>query len=148
MRFNLAEGFPLVTTKRIFWRGVVEELLWILRGETNVRSLQDKGVRIWDEWADENGELGPVYGKQWRSWPSFEIMRPMEGMPHGSVLTNLERIGTPVCALKPIDHLQRDRPDPQQPRQPPLIVSAWNPADIDSMALPPCHMMFQFYTRR
>ncbi len=148
MRFNLAEGFPLVTTKRIFWRGVVEELLWILRGETNVRSLQDKGVRIWDEWADENGELGPVYGKQWRSWPSFEIMRPMEGMPHGSVLTNLERIGTPVCALKPIDQISnvtgqiRNNPDSRR-----LIVSAWNPADIDSMALPPCHMMFQFYTR-
>lgn len=135
MRFNLQESFPLLTTKSVHWRSLAHELLWFLRGETNIRSLQAAGVSIWDEWADENGDLGPVYGAQWRSWPSVE----------------LEHLDSPGGAYKArqnsIDQIEqlinRLETDPDSRR---LIVSAWNPAEVDSMALPPCHCLFQFYT--
>jgi thymidylate synthase len=120
MRFDLAEGFPLVTTKKLFTKAIIYELLWFLRGETNVRCLKDHGVSIWDEWADANGDLGPVYGSQWRSWPA----------PDGRSIDQISDV---------IDMIRRN-PDSRR-----LIVSAWNPADVDKMALPPCHCLFQFY---
>src|SRR5699024_3664625 len=120
LRFDLRAGFPLVTTKRVFLRGVVEELLWFLRGETNARPLQDRGVHIWDEWAGPDGELGPVYGAPWRSWPT----------PDG-------RHVDPLAGV--LDTLRED-PDSRR-----MIVSAWNVADLDAMALAPCHAFFQFY---
>jgi len=120
MRFNLQEGFPLVTTKKIHLKSVIHELLWFLQGSTNVKYLQENGVRIWNEWADENGELGPVYGSQWRSWPK----------PDG---TQVDQISTLIKGLK-------ENPDSRR-----HIVSAWNVGLIDQMALPPCHILFQFY---
>lgn len=120
MRFDLARGFPLLTTKKLHVKSIVLELLWFLRGDTNVRWLQDQGVKIWDEWADEAGELGPVYGKQWRSWAA----------PDGRVI---DQIAGVVESLKT---------NPLSRRH---IVSAWNPADVDDMALPPCHCLFQFH---
>jgi thymidylate synthase len=123
MRFDLAQGFPLVTTKKLFVKAIVHELLWFLRGDTNVRYLQEHGVTIWDEWADAQGELGPVYGRQWRSWPS----------PDGGAIDQIAEI---VAAI-------RRNPDSRR-----LIVSAWNPAEVERMALPPCHCLFQFYVAR
>ncbi len=120
MRFDLSMGFPAVTTKRLHMRSVVGELLWFLRGDTNVRWLQDRGITIWDEWADENGDLGPVYGSQWRSWPA----------PDGTRIDQISKV------------LDQIRVDPDSRR---LLVSAWNVAEVDDMALPPCHTMFQFY---
>jgi thymidylate synthase len=120
MRFDLAQGFPLLTTKRLHVKSVVHELLWFLSGDTNVRTLNERGVSIWDEWADANGDLGPVYGKQWRSWSA----------PDGSAIDQISQV---VAAI---------RSSPESRR---LIVSAWNPADIGKMALPPCHCLFQFY---
>jgi thymidylate synthase len=120
MRFDLADGFPLLTTKKLFTKAIVYELLWFLRGDTNVRWLQEHGVRIWDEWADENGELGPVYGHQWRSWPA----------PDGGTI---DQIADVVADIK-------RNPDSRR-----LMVTAWNPADVPNMALPPCHCLFQFY---
>ncbi len=120
MRFDLAQGFPALTTKRLHMKSVVGELIWFLRGDTNVRWLQERGVKIWDEWADENGELGPVYGHQWRSWPT----------PDGR---SVDQIATVIESI-------RTNPDSRR-----HIVSAWNVADIENMALPPCHTMFQFY---
>ncbi len=120
MRFDLASGFPLVTTKRLHVKSIVYELLWFLQGDTNVRYLQQRGVSIWDEWADENGELGPVYGRQWRSWTA----------PDGRTIDQIQ------------DVLQQIRTDPDSRR---LIVSAWNVGDLPRMALPPCHVLFQFY---
>lgn len=120
MRFDLSEGFPLVTTKRVHLRSVVGELLWFLRGDSNVRWLQEHGVRIWDEWADADGELGPVYGVQWRSWPT----------PDGGTVDQLAQL---------LENLRRD-PDSRR-----HVVSAWNVADIPSMALAPCHAFFQFH---
>ncbi len=120
MRFDLAAGFPLVTTKRVHTRSVFAELLWFMRGDTNVKWLQDRGVTIWDEWADENGDLGPVYGHQWRSWP----------MPDGRHVDQLAQV------------VERLRTDPDSRRH---VVSAWNVADLPAMALAPCHTMFQFY---
>ena len=120
MRFDLAEGFPLVTTKRLHLKSIVHELLWFLAGDTNVRYLRDNGVTIWDEWADERGELGPVYGHQWRSWPT----------PEGGVIDQIAQLVTDI----------RRNPDSRR-----LIVTAWNPADVPRMALPPCHCLFQFY---
>jgi thymidylate synthase len=123
MRFDLAQGFPLITTKKVFVKAIVHELLWFLRGDTNVRYLQEHGVTIWDEWADAQGELGPVYGRQWRSWPS----------PDGGAI---DQIADVVAAI-------RQNPDSRR-----LIVSAWNPAEVERMALPPCHCLFQFYVAR
>ena len=120
MRFDLARGFPLLTTKKLHRKSIILELLWFLRGDTNVRWLQDRGVSIWNEWADAEGELGPVYGKQWRSWAA----------PDGRVI---DQIAAVVQSL-------RTNPDSRR-----HIVSAWNPADVDDMALPPCHCLFQFY---
>lgn len=134
MRFDLKKGFPLLTTKKVFWKGVVEELLWMLRGETNVNSLKEKGVNIWNEWADENGDLGPVYGKQWRKWeaPKKDISYH-EFVESGEITVNVDQIKNVIERIK-------TKPDCRR-----LIVSAWNPADIDSMKLPPCHCFFQFY---
>jgi thymidylate synthase len=120
LRFDLAAGFPAVTTKRLHLKSVVGELIWFLQGSTNVRWLQERGISIWDEWADENGELGPVYGHQWRSWPA----------PNGEHIDQIARV------------IQSIRTTPDSRRH---IVSAWNVAEVDSMALPPCHTMFQFY---
>ena len=120
MRFDLADGFPVVTTKKLHLRSIIHELLWFLQGDTNIKYLKDNGVRIWDEWADENGDLGPVYGYQWRSWPA----------PHGKSIDQISQL---------IDQI-RNNPDSRR-----LMVSAWNPADVDHMALPPCHCLFQFY---
>jgi thymidylate synthase len=120
MRFDLSRGFPLVTTKKLHVKSIIHELLWFLRGETNIRPLNEQGVRIWDEWADESGELGPVYGAQWRSWPA--------------------RDGTSIDQIARLIEAIRRNPDSRR-----LIVSAWNPADIERMALPPCHCLFQFY---
>jgi thymidylate synthase len=124
MRFDLTKGFPLVTTKRVFWRGVVEELLWMISGSTNVKPLQEKGVSIWDEWARADGELGPVYGKQWRAFTSDAY----DGRSVDQIQVAIDQLKT--------------NPDSRR-----IIVSAWNPAEIDEMRLPPCHMLFQFYTR-
>ena len=120
MRFDLGRGFPLLTTKKLHWRSIVVELLWFLRGETNVRWLQDRGVSIWDEWADPDGELGPVYGKQWRSWTA----------PDGRQIDQIARL------------VEGLRADPYSRRH---VVSAWNPAEVEDMALPPCHCLFQFH---
>jgi thymidylate synthase len=120
MRFNLAEGFPLVTTKKLHLKSIIHELLWFLKGDTNIQYLKDNGVRIWDEWADANGDLGPVYGKQWRSWES----------PNGVVIDQISEL---IAQIK-------KTPDSRR-----LIVSAWNVGDLSKMALMPCHNMFQFY---
>lgn len=120
MRFDLAEGFPVVTTKRLHLTSIIGELLWFLRGDTNVRWLQERGIRIWDEWADADGSLGPIYGYQWRSWPT----------PDGERVDQIAKV------------IEGIRTNPDSRRH---IVSAWNVADIDDMALPPCHTMFQFY---
>lgn len=120
MRFDLQKGFPLLTTKKLHLRSIIYELLWFLRGDTNIQYLHDHNVTIWDEWADENGDLGPVYGKQWRSWEA----------PDGRVIDQITSL---------IEQIKRN-PDSRR-----LMVSAWNPADVDQMALPPCHTMFQFY---
>ena len=120
LRFDLSAGFPLLTTKKVHLRSVIYELLWFLRGETNVRWLQDRKVTIWDEWADEAGELGPVYGSQWRSWPA----------PDGSTIDQIEQVQNDI----------RNSPDSRR-----LIVSAWNVGLLPKMALPPCHLLFQFY---
>jgi thymidylate synthase len=132
MRFDLSEGFPLLTTKRVFWKGIVEELLWFLRGETNVRTLQARGVHIWDEWADENGDLGPVYGKQWRAWP---------GQPDYAVV-GPTRVGLKINEIDQISCLIEGLVKNPFGRR--HIVTAWNPAEVDSMKLPPCHCLFQF----
>ena len=123
MRFDLARGFPLVTTKKLHVKSIVHELLWFLAGDTNIKYLNQHGVRIWDEWADQNGDLGPVYGRQWRSWPA----------PDGGAI---DQIANVVAAI-------RRNPDSRR-----LIVTAWNPAEVDAMALPPCHCLFQFYVAR
>jgi thymidylate synthase len=120
MRFDLADGFPLLTTKKMFWPGIVNELLWFLRGDTNVRWLNERGVYIWDEWADPNGDLGPVYGYQWRHWQA----------PDGRHIDQISQV---------VEEIKRN-PDSRR-----LVVSAWNVADLDTMALQPCHVLFQFY---
>ncbi len=120
MRFDLAKGFPVVTTKKLHLRSIIHELLWFLQGDTNIKYLHDNGVSIWDEWADENGDLGPVYGYQWRSWPA----------PNGESIDQIKLL------------LEQIKNNPDSRR---LMVSAWNPACVDQMALPPCHCLFQFY---
>ncbi|MBL3655757.1 thymidylate synthase [Fulvivirga sediminis] len=120
MRFNLAEGFPLLTTKKLHIRSIIHELLWFLSGDTNIKYLNDNGVSIWNEWADENGDLGPVYGSQWRSWPA----------PDGGRVDQISQV------------IEQIKNNPNSRRH---IVSAWNPAEVDEMALPPCHALFQFY---
>lgn len=120
MRFNLADGFPMVTTKKLHLKSIIHELLWFIAGDTNIKYLKDNGVRIWDDWADENGDLGPVYGHQWRSWPT----------PSGEAVDQITNL----------IHTIKNNPDSRR-----MIVSAWNVADVDHMALPPCHCLFQFY---
>lgn len=120
MRFNLQEGFPLITTKKLHLKSIIHELIWFLSGDTNIKYLRDNKVKIWDEWADENGDLGPVYGSQWRSWPT----------PDGG---HIDQIAKVIATIK-------NNPDSRR-----IIVSAWNVAEIDNMALPPCHAFFQFY---
>ena len=120
MRFRLSDGFPLLTTKKLHLKSIIYELLWFLQGDTNVRYLQEHGVRIWNEWADENGELGPVYGHQWRSWPDYD--------------------GGAIDQIQQVIDLIKHHPDSRR-----MIVSAWNVAEVNKMALPPCHTMFQFY---
>lgn len=120
MRFDLEEGFPLVTTKKLHLRSIIHELLWFLKGSSNIAYLKENGVSIWDEWADENGDLGPVYGVQWRSWPKAD--------------------GGTIDQIANVVHAIRTNPDSRR-----LIVTAWNPAEVDEMALPPCHCLFQFY---
>lgn len=120
MRFDLNEGFPLITTKKLHLKSIIHELLWFLKGESNIKYLQDNGVKIWDEWADENGNLGPVYGSQWRSWPTAD--------------------GKHIDQITQIINTLKKNPDSRR-----IIVSAWNVADIENMKLPPCHCLFQFY---
>lgn len=120
MRFNMADGFPVLTTKKLHLKSIIHELLWFLQGDTNVRYLQENGVRIWNEWADENGDLGPVYGHQWRSWPDY----------NGETIDQIQKV------VEQIKH----NPDSRR-----MIVSAWNVAEVNKMALPPCHTLFQFY---
>ena len=120
MRFDLNEGFPLLTTKKLHLKSIIHELLWFLRGDTNIAYLKANGVCIWDEWADENGDLGPVYGQQWRSWPDYK--------------------GGTIDQISNVVEMIRHNPDSRR-----MIVSAWNPAEIEQMALPPCHCLFQFY---
>ena len=123
MRFDLADGFPLLTTKKVHVKSIVHELLWFIAGDTNIGYLNENGVRIWDEWADENGDLGPVYGKQWRSWAA----------PDGRAIDQLAQVVAGIGS----------NPDSRR-----LIVTAWNPADVDEQALPPCHCLFQFYVAK
>ncbi|QUB64108.1 thymidylate synthase [Prevotella melaninogenica] len=120
MRFDLRDGFPLLTTKKLHLKSIIYELLWFLRGDTNVHYLQEHGVRIWNEWADENGELGPVYGHQWRLWPDYK--------------------GGTIDQIKNVVDMIKHNPDSRR-----MLVTAWNPAEVDDMALPPCHCLFQFY---
>lgn len=120
MRFNMKDGFPLLTTKKLHLKSIIHELLWFLSGNTNIKYLQDNGVRIWNEWADENGDLGPVYGHQWRSWSDYK--------------------GGTIDQIQQAVDLIKNNPNSRR-----ILVSAWNPADIDNMALPPCHCLFQFY---
>jgi thymidylate synthase len=120
MRFDLSGGFPLLTTKRMHLKSIIHELLWFISGDTNIKYLKDNGVRIWNEWADEDGNLGPVYGSQWRSWPSAD--------------------GRKIDQLKEVVDGIKETPDSRR-----LIISAWNPGELDKMALPPCHLLFQFY---
>lgn len=120
MRFNLEDGFPVMTTKKLHLRSIIHELLWFLKGDTNIKYLHDNKVTIWDEWADENGDLGPVYGKQWRSWETAD--------------------GRTIDQISEVLKLIKEKPDSRR-----MMVSAWNPGEVDSMALPPCHVLFQFY---
>ena len=120
MRFNMADGFPLLTTKKLHLKSIIYELLWFLNGDTNVKYLQEHGVRIWHEWADENGDLGPIYGHQWRSWPDYK--------------------GGAIDQIKNVLEQIKNTPDSRR-----MLVSAWNPAEVENMALPPCHCLFQFY---
>ena len=120
IRCNLADGFPLLTTKKVHLKSIIYELLWFLRGDTNVRWLQDHGVRIWNEWADENGDLGPVYGHQWRSWPDYR--------------------GGTIDQIAQVEEMIKRNPNSRR-----MLVTAWNPAEVEDMALPPCHCLFQFY---
>ncbi len=149
MRFDLTKGFPLVTTKKVHMKSIVHELIWFLAGETNIAYLKEQGVTIWDDWADPDGELGPVYGHQWRSWPgniyaASEVRQATDRLviggadldsPYDVYQEGIDQIANVVQRLK-------DKPDDRR-----LIVSAWNPADIERMKLPPCHCLFQFYTR-
>ena len=120
LRFDLSESFPLITTKRVHFKSIAYELLWFLRGDSNVGWLQERGVKIWDEWADENGDLGPVYGHQWRSWPAPD--------------------GRSIDQLSQVVNMIKNNPDSRR-----MLVTAWNPGEVDKMALPPCHCLFQFY---
>lgn len=138
MRFNLQEGFPLITTKKLHLKSIIHELLWFIKGDTNIKYLNDNGVTIWDEWADEKGELGPVYGKQWRAWRNFSVEKSMPDSYGENYQINKKQDIDQLSWV--IDRLKTN-PDCRR-----IIVSAWNVADIPNMALAPCHCLFQFYT--
>lgn len=138
MRFNLGEGFPLLTTKKMHLKSIIHELLWFLSGSTNIKYLKENGVRIWDEWADKNGELGPVYGYQWRHWPNWVEITGQPGIHYEWEPARMEN--RPIDQIA--DAIAQIRKNPDSRR---LMVTAWNPADVDKMALPPCHCLFQFY---
>ncbi|WP_316207530.1 thymidylate synthase [Bradyrhizobium sp. SZCCHNR3118] len=142
MRFDLSEGFPLLTTKRLPFKSIAVELLWFLKGDTNIKYLHDHGVTIWDEWADENGDLGPVYGKQWRSWPGKLVLELATEAPKGGLFMahNLYAVNDPIDQIANVVEQIKRNPNSRR-----LVVSAWNPAEVDDMALPPCHCLFQFY---
>lgn len=134
MRFNLADGFPLLTTKKVHFRSILVELLWFLRGDTNIKFLHDHGVTIWDEWADEKGALGPVYGAQWRNWYGAHIVK--DTSDDGVIISHQDQIANLIEGIKKDPHGRRH------------IVTAWNPAEIENMALPPCHCLFQFHVAK
>lgn len=140
LRFNLAEGFPLVTTKKVFWKGIVAELLWMIDGDTNINALIEQNVHIWDEWADQNGDLGPVYGAQWRKWNKFMLAKykidpQSDDYKYDIINRHIDQLAEVINSIKT---------NPTSRRH---IVTAWNPADLDEMALPPCHCFFQFHVR-
>lgn len=134
MKFDLRKGFPLVTTKKVHMKSIIHELIWFLSGSGNIKYLQDNGVKIWDEWADKNGDLGPVYGVQWRKWQTFEEI------DHQKLLFAADK---PLDQISHVINMIKTNPNSRR-----LIVSAWNPAEVDKMALPPCHTLFQFYVSR
>jgi thymidylate synthase len=136
VRFDLQKGFPLLNLKRTYWKGVLVELLWLMRGETNIKFLTDRGVHIWDEWADENGDLGPVYGEQWRNWSASELEQKYPGASlNGMEYVKIDQLYNAIQTIKNNPNSRR------------IIVSAWNAGMIDQMKLPPCHSLFQFYVR-
>lgn len=149
MKFDLASGFPMLLSKRLYFKAIVTELLWFLRGDTNIKFLHDNGVRIWDEWADEHGNLGPVYGSQWRSWPAgyypfAENPKGTTQSPAGMRIVN-NRYVYPVVIDQIANVIQSLKENPTSRRH---IVTAWNPAEVDQMALPPCHCLFQFHVAK
>lgn len=135
LRFDLSHGFPLVTTKKVFWKGIVGELFWMISGDTNIKSLQEQGIRVWDEWADQDGDLGPVYGKQWRKWPHEHLEYDNSERKYAHVESYIDQLADVINSIKTAPYSRRH------------IVTAWNPADLDDMALPPCHCFFQFHVR-
>lgn len=145
MRWDLAKGFPLVTTKQVFTRGIIAELIWFLSGSTNVKPLQEQGVKIWDAWADASGDLGPVYGYQWRSWPTYKISYREDQVVHADNSTTYFDTKANVGKIDQLaEVIESLTTNPESRRH---IVTAWNPAMVDEMALPPCHCLFQFNTR-
>lgn len=135
VRFDLSKGFPLLNLKRTYWKGVLVELLWLMRGETNVKFLQDRNVHIWNEWADENGDLGPVYGEQWRNWTASQLEQKYPGGLSGMDYVKIDQLNNAIETIKNNPNSRR------------IMVSAWNVGMIDKMKLPPCHSLFQFYVR-
>lgn len=141
LRFNLQDGFPLLTTKKMFWKGIAHELIWLLSGSSNIGYLTANGVHIWDEWADQEGELGPVYGVQWRNWPNW-VLVPGHAGPHYEWVPD-EMVNKPIDQITKVIERIKQKPNDRR-----LIVSAWNVAQIDQMRLPPCHCLFQFYVAK
>lgn len=137
MKFDLSKGFPLLTTKKLHMKSIIHELIWFLSGSGNIQYLKDNNVKIWDQWADENGNLGPVYGVQWRKWKTYEQVSGAESP------IELFKESKPIDQIANLIHMIKTNPDSRR-----LIISAWNPSEVDKMALPPCHTMFQFYVSK